>query len=81
MKVTVLTEAVSPNIVHDACDSSIFGSQFICGLNDDETEPNVECIEDCGKTKYVCDCNRYRYIHNRLPISHISYMYVNKLFQ
>ena len=68
MKVKVFTEAVSPNIVHDACDSSIFGSQFICELNGDETEPNMECIEDCGKTKYVCDCNKYRYICNRLSI-------------
>ena len=59
MKVNVCTEAVSPNLVHDACDTTIFGPRFICELNDKETEPNLECIEDCGTTKYVCDCNKY----------------------
>ena len=61
IKVNVLTEAVSPNVVHDKCDATIFGPTFICEVNDDETEPKMECIEDCGTTMYICDCNVYRY--------------------
>ena len=61
LKVNVLTEAVSPNVIHDKCDSTIFGPSFECKLTEDATEPEMQCIEDCGITKYICDCNVYRY--------------------
>ena len=60
-KVNVLTEAVSPNVIHDKCDATIFGPSFECELTEDKTEPKMQCIEDCGITKYICDCNVYRY--------------------
>ena len=59
-KVNVLTEAVSPNVVHDKCDAMMFGPNFECALSEDETEPKMQCIEDCGLTMYICDCNVYR---------------------
>ena len=52
---------MSPNVVHDKCDATIFGPTFVCEVNDAETEPKMECIEDCGTTMYICDCNVYRY--------------------
>ena len=61
LKVNVATEAVSPNVIHDKCDSSIFGPSFECKLTEDATEPKMQCIEDCGITMYICDCNVYRY--------------------
>ena len=67
LKVNVATEAVSPNVIHDKCDSSIFGPSFECKLTEDATEPKLECIEDCGITKYICDCNVYRYLFLILP--------------
>ena len=48
-------------MIHDKCDATIFGPSFECELTEDETEPKMECIEDCGITKYICDCNVYRY--------------------
>ena len=60
-KVNLLTEAISPKMVHDKCNETMFGPRFICELNDYETESKMECIEDCGRTMYICDCNVYRY--------------------
>ena len=62
-KVKVLAEAVSPNIVHDKCDETMFGPTYTCELNDDVIEPKVECFEDCANTKFICDCNVYRFVH------------------
>ena len=62
-KVKVLAEAVSPNIVHDKCDETMFGPTYTCELNDDVIEPKVECFEDCANTKFICDCNVYRFAH------------------
>ena len=62
-KVTVLAEAVSPNIVHDKCDETMFGPSYVCELNNDVIEPKVECFEDCANTMFICDCNVYRLVH------------------
>ena len=60
-------------MVHDKCDATIFGPTFVCAVNNDETEPKMECIEDCGVTMYICDCNVYRYLTYSYQL-HISYI-------
>ena len=57
---------MSPNIVHDNCDETMFGPSYICELNDDVVEPKVECFEDCANTMFICDCNVYRLVHMNL---------------
>ena len=59
-KVDIFTKTVSENVVHDKCDAMMFGPNFECALSEDETEPKMQCIEDCGLTMYICDCNVYR---------------------
>ena len=59
-KVNVKTKAIAPHAVHDKCDQTSLGPKFVCELVETETEPKLQCVQDCYDTMYLCDCNNYR---------------------
>ena len=58
-----------PPVIHDKCDVQLLDESVVCEMNAEV----LECaLNKCTGDKFICDCNVYEYVLQRLnmQISH-----------